>query len=359
MLHVAFGTFKFAPKSGPISLTRAPRFTVLTPTFNRADDLSRLFYSLVNQTLQDFEWILVDDGSTDATSELVADWARNSSFPIRYRYQSNQGKHVALNVGISEARGDFVAQIDSDDEYLPRALERFCFYWDSIEQSTRDQFVGVTGLCLDRAGELIGERFPSAIFDSTSLNVQYRNRITGDKCGFQRTEVLRKFRFPEPKVRTVVPEGIVWRRIALSYQTRFVNEPFAVCSTATDIQRLSRSAPSRYAYGLALNYEDVLNHYPKWLARSPKEFLRSGTNFVRFSHHLGRRYERIFLTLGLRRNGQLARGAGHVTLQRRRLVTCAETATHRSYRRVELRVSRTAGPYNLGVQLGEVSLRQP
>src|SRR6476619_6982250 len=81
-------------------------FTVFTPTYNRARTLDRVYTSLKNQTFRDFEWIIVDDGSSDETSNLVQAWQQEAGFPVRYVYQPNLGKHVAFNRGVAEARGE-------------------------------------------------------------------------------------------------------------------------------------------------------------------------------------------------------------------------------------------------------------
>ena len=99
------------------------RFTVLTPTYNRAHLLERLYRSLCTQTFNDFEWIIVDEGSTDYTKTLVTKWM--CRFPMRYVPKPNGGKHTAVNLGVQEAVGEWILIVDSDDWLLPSALERF------------------------------------------------------------------------------------------------------------------------------------------------------------------------------------------------------------------------------------------
>jgi glycosyltransferase involved in cell wall biosynthesis len=84
-----------------------PLFTVFTPTYNRAHTIHRVYDSLCAQTLRDFEWLVIDDGSTDNTAELVAKWAEVAKFPIRYFKQKNLGKHFAHNRALVEATGYF------------------------------------------------------------------------------------------------------------------------------------------------------------------------------------------------------------------------------------------------------------
>src|SRR5664279_25603 len=110
----------------------APFFTVFTPTYNRAHTVGRVFDSLRAQTFRDFEWLAVDDGSTDNTPELIASWAAKSNFPLRNFRQAHTGKHIAHNFAMREARGEFFMVVDSDDALEPRALERLHAVWLEI-----------------------------------------------------------------------------------------------------------------------------------------------------------------------------------------------------------------------------------
>src|ERR1700688_3150194 len=87
-------------------------FTVFTPTYNRAKTLGRVYCSLCAQTVRNLEWLTVDDGSIDGTIYLVLEWSRTADFPIRYIRQTNQGKHVASNRGVAEARGELFITLD-------------------------------------------------------------------------------------------------------------------------------------------------------------------------------------------------------------------------------------------------------
>src|SRR2546423_7881993 len=106
-------------------MTSSPLFTVFTPTYNRAHTLLRVYESLKKQTFDDFEWLIVDDGSTDDTPTLVKQWISDGILTIRYVFQENAGKHVCINVATKLARGRYIATIDSDDWYVPTALETF------------------------------------------------------------------------------------------------------------------------------------------------------------------------------------------------------------------------------------------
>ena len=117
-------------------------FTVFTPTLDRAHTLERVYRSLVAQTFRDFEWIVVDDGSTDGTEQLVGGWRAEAPFPIIYQFQEHRGKHVATNRAVAVARGDLFLTLDSDDSCIPRALERFKSHWDAIPAGRASSLLG-------------------------------------------------------------------------------------------------------------------------------------------------------------------------------------------------------------------------
>lgn len=211
------------------SAAEAPRlaFTVFTATYNRAHTLPRLYEALKAQTFRDFEWLIVDDGSTDGTAELVGQWERAGALPIRYVRQEHGHKKAAFNRGVALARGELFLSLDSDDACVPHALERFWFHWRDIPDDQRRRFSAVTCLCQDEAGRIVGDRFPGEIVDSDSLEMRHRYRVRGEKWGFHRTEVLRRFPFPED-VSGHVPEDVVWMAIARQFKTRYVNEPLRI-----------------------------------------------------------------------------------------------------------------------------------
>lgn len=266
------------------------KFTVFTPTFNRARTLGHVYESLKAQTFHNFEWLIVDDGSTDNTRELLAQWRQKSDFPIRYVYQENSGKHVAFNLAAREAQGELFLVLDSDDTCVPEALARFKFHWDSIPDYQREEFSGVTALCADQHGKVVGDEFPQDVTDSDSLEITYRFKVRGEKWGFLRTEVLRRYPFPVlEKQCPYVPEGVIWAAIARRYKTRFVNEVLRIYwsdgSPASD--QLTRWQLSRRAYGHLLWDLSVMNEQIDWFRYAPLQFMRSAAGYVRYSYHTG------------------------------------------------------------------------
>lgn len=263
-------------------------FTVFTPTYNRSRTLPRVYESLRLQTFRNFEWLIVDDGSTDDTRELVGKWQAQSEFPIRYIYQENQGKAAAFNRGVREAHGELFLTLDSDDACVIQALERFKYHWDSIPPNQRDVFSAITVLGKDQNGRLVGDKFSRDVLDSDSIELVFKYHVKGDKWGFHRTDVLMQFPFPVlPNVK-FIPEGLVWFALSRRFRTRFVNEVLLINYVNDGAGDHLSSLSPEVMFGRALFHKYILNELVDWLYRSPANLFRSAINFSRYSIGIGK-----------------------------------------------------------------------
>jgi glycosyltransferase involved in cell wall biosynthesis len=230
--------------------------TVVTPTYNRAGLLPQLYESLARQTYTDFDWLVVDDGSTDETRELVNGW---DAFPIEYVYQPNGGTKVAVNRAIELARGEFVSPIGSDDRFLPEGLARLVDGWSGLD----DRFVSVNGRLVCKDGSLVGTPFDGPL-DTDSFLYQYRYRIVGDTIGLARTEIVRRYPFPYAESRSAT-EALAFNRIARRYLTRFIDDPIAVVNYQPDgLSARSRAELLADPRPWLLYYWEALT-FPRWI----------------------------------------------------------------------------------------------
>ncbi len=134
----------------------AKTLTIFTPAYNRAYTLHLGYEALLRQTCQDFEWLIIDDGSTDNTRELVAGWIKENKIPIRYHYQENQGMHGAHNTAYRLITTELNTCIDSDDYMPDDAVEKIVTFW---KKHGSNEVAGIIGLDADFQGNIIGTTF--------------------------------------------------------------------------------------------------------------------------------------------------------------------------------------------------------
>lgn len=200
--------------------------TVLTPTFNRGG-LQSLWDSLQKQTVKDFEWLVVDDGSTDGTKNLITKLQEKSDFPIRYIYKSNGGKHTALNVGIQTIRSELTFIVDSDDCVTDDAVESIL----KIHKKYRSQN-NICGYAFLRAfpdGKVNGKKFDVNEKIGSYIDVRVNGDDTGaDKAEVFKTHCLKEFPFPEYPNEKFLGEDLVWVRMARKYEMVHINKAIYV-----------------------------------------------------------------------------------------------------------------------------------
>ncbi len=210
--------------------------TILTPTYNRARILGKLYHSLCNQSNKNFEWIIVDDGSDDETRELVVPWIEKKrvqtsskitgvsqcGFVVKYLWQNNGGKHTAVNRGVEEAQGKYTFIVDSDDSLPKSSVDTVINMLKTIQKE--NMLGGVAGFMAHHDGKIIGHGYNFDILDTNSLDLRYKYHIQGDMAEVFRTDVLREFPFPEFAEEKFCPEALVWNRIAQKYNLRFFHE---------------------------------------------------------------------------------------------------------------------------------------
>ena len=201
--------------------------TVLTPTFNRGGRLQSLWDSLQKQTVKDFEWLVVDDGSTDGTKDLITQLQEKSDFPIRYIYKNNGGKHTALNVGIQTICSELIFIVDSDDCVTDDAVESIL----KIHKKYRSQN-NICGYAFLRAfpdGKVNGKKFDVDEKIGSYIDVRVNGDDTGaDKAEVFKTHCLKEFPFPEYPNEKFLGEDLVWVRMARKYEMVHINKAIYV-----------------------------------------------------------------------------------------------------------------------------------
>lgn len=191
--------------------------TIFTPTYNRAHLLGRTYESLCKQTSKDFEWLIIDDGSSDGTNELVKEWIVEGRLPIRYIWQENQGMHGAHNTAYKNIRTILNTCIDSDDWMPADAVEKIVSFW---REHGSDDVAGIIGLDADANGRIIGDRFPCNLERTTLRGYYEENNGRGDKKLVYRTSIINKY--------AEYPLFENERYVGLAYKYNLVDEDYAL-----------------------------------------------------------------------------------------------------------------------------------
>ena len=197
--------------------TEQPLLTIFTPTYNRSHTLLRTYASLQAQSCKDFIWLVVDDGSTDNTSDLVKKWQQEDcGFEIRYLYKSNGGMHSAHNAAYAHVDTVLCMAIDSDDTLAENAVDVIAAKWEAIKNDER--YAGMIGLDADMStGSVIGTAFPEGMTETT-LSGFYAAGGKGDK----------KLVFRTDRINSVppYPEFEGERYVALSYKPFLLDQNY-------------------------------------------------------------------------------------------------------------------------------------
>lgn len=201
--------------------------TVITPSYNRAALLPRLYESLVRQTNRDFEWLVVDDGSTDGTEELIRQYCQKNEIRISYLRQENAGKHTALNRGIAGIGSELTFIVDSDD-YLPEDAVEIILTYHRKYRGTPD-LCGYSFLRCHQDGRVNTAYFPEDEMTATYLEARINGKIGGDKAEVFYTDLLRKYPFPVFAGEKYMPEDVVWMRMSGPYRMVHINRNIYIC----------------------------------------------------------------------------------------------------------------------------------
>lgn len=197
------------------------KITILTPSYNRAHTLPALYESLLKQDTDVFEWLVVDDGSTDATRKLVEGWQGEGKISIRYLHKQNGGKHTALNEGIRLIESELTFIVDSDDWLPENAVEIILQYHEKYREM--EGLCGYSFLRFYPDGKVNDAFYPQDERIDTYINARINAGIAGDKAEVFFTDVLRQYPFPVYEGEKFVPEDLIWVQMSGPYKMVHIN----------------------------------------------------------------------------------------------------------------------------------------
>lgn len=256
--------------------------TIFTPSYNRAYILPTLYQSLVNQKDHNFEWVIVDDGSSDNTEELVSSWIAADKITINYKKQSNQGKHVAINTGVQMAKGELFFIVDSDDSLSTDAVSTVRQFW--LDKNPADNISGIISYRQFPDGKLVGTSLPSYVDKCKLRECESKYSSVGDKVVIYRTDILRRFPYPKFPGERFLGESIVFNQIDDNYDmlvmnARIYNFDYQKDGLSQDFRKLYRNNPN----GFLLQFEQTLKYSDSFKSR-----LKTFAHIACLSWHLNK-----------------------------------------------------------------------
>ncbi|MCH5719948.1 glycosyltransferase family 2 protein [Niabella hibiscisoli] len=231
--------------------------TVFTPSYNRAHLLKQLWYSLKAQTDKRLEWVIVDDGSSDDTVRVVSEMvSKETDFHIHFYQQKNQGKHIAINTGLSIATYELFFIVDSDDKLPPNCIQLILSKYPQVRFN--DKIAGIVGRKAHFNSQLIGSDFYYKDFVANSFDFRYRFKLKGDMAEVFKTDIFKKFPFPKFQDEKFCPEALVFNRIARNFEMLwtsdiYYNAEYLEGGLSARIYEVRKKAPQ----GSALFYEEL------------------------------------------------------------------------------------------------------
>ncbi|MFB2119330.1 glycosyltransferase family 2 protein [Parapedobacter sp. 2B3] len=211
--------------------TSTPYVTVFTPAYNRGAYLGLLHESLKRQDFRDFEWVIVDDGSTDGTGDAVAGFIAENDIDIHYYYQQNAGKHVAVNKGVQVAKGELFFTVDSDDTLVSHALSAVVQQWQAVLRlpDATTKYAGVCGLRVHEDGGVIGGEVDYETLDVSPIDYRFKLHYKGDRAEVIRTAIMAQYPYPEISGERFCADALTLNRIARHYVMRYFKDGIYVC----------------------------------------------------------------------------------------------------------------------------------
>lgn len=198
--------------------------TVFTPVFNREQSINAVYESLCAQTDMDFEWLVINDGSTDRTDEILEEIVRTHQMPfaINYVRKQNEGLNRTINRALDLAKGTLLMRLDSDDEALPNAVALIHEKYPLIKDDSKLCAVAFRSLLFD--GSFNGTHPFQEDTRSDFCSFRYIHHAIGDRNEIMKVDIFKKYRFPEFQGENFCPEALVWNRIAKEYDCIYATE---------------------------------------------------------------------------------------------------------------------------------------
>ncbi|HHQ4615803.1 TPA: glycosyltransferase family A protein, partial [Aeromonas veronii] len=259
------------------------KFTVFTPSYNRAHTLGRCYKSIIDQKESDLEWLIIDDGSTDNTKSLVDEFIDEGKIKIRYIYQENSGKQAAWNRAIQEAQGDFFVGLDSDDGLVPGSLNKISSLMIKYSKEMQGNILGLRASAINTTYMMADSKFTiGAGTGVASWFDEFASKIFGERIDILKTVEIKKFPYPVEIGVKFIPE--IWFYCVTAskgYNFIYTDEPVRLFFDDHNHFRLGRSSLWSHAHGHIIARGAMLKYIPlKVFCKNPLALLKTVVRYL-------------------------------------------------------------------------------
>jgi glycosyltransferase involved in cell wall biosynthesis len=267
--------------------------SVITPTWNRATFLKKVYRSLLSQSYNKFEWIVCDDNSADNTLEVLKKFKNEKRIKMRiYSFSKRVGKNTMDNFAIKKAKGKFIYIADSDDKFSSNFFSDMIFEWKKIPNNLKKKIFAIISPCYSKKYNFKKFNLSSKLISSYEL--WYRLSKLQESSLFFNADILKKYKHKE--IDYYVPEGVLWNKIGLKYKLWIVDNFYRHFYIGTS-NSISHSDKINYIYGQHYALLDGLNYYKKINYINFRYFINSCTNLNRYNFHLNKSFFQQLLSI--------------------------------------------------------------
>ena len=257
--------------------------TILSPAYNKGKTIRRTFESLLHQTNYEFEWVIVNDGSTDDTQAIISTF-HSDKFPIRVFNKKNEGLNRTWNKGIKYSRGELIMRVDPDDYITEDAIEQVLRYKPLLDKD--DMLCSVVFLTKFSTGKIVGSTPIRTVHRSNFIDYRLVEKAKGDRMEVVKRSIFEEYPMPEIEGEKFCLESVMWQNIAMHYDALYVPYPIYIreyneASITSNLTHVMRSNPkgalltySKYIHILLLKKKDGIS--------VGHELMTNGINYFRY-----------------------------------------------------------------------------
>lgn len=247
--------------------------TIITTTYNRAYCIGQVYESLKRQDCKDFCWLVIDDGSTDKTREVIECFKSEGLVEIEYIYQSNKGMTGARNTAYNACHTELNTIIDSDDWLADGAVGRIIDFWND---NKGDDIAGIIAYNVNPAGKIIGDAFPNGLFKTSYMEIFGELKLSGDKKLIYRSDISRLFPYPEIEGEKFFAPSYKFYLIDNTHKLLAFHQPICVVDYNDDSMSFDKIAQYRRCpIGFSKFYNLCLSIY-----NTPKDVIKYGLMYI-------------------------------------------------------------------------------